>query len=344
MTNTSATPLNSPLKTTPSSTWHHMLIVGCLLVLFGYFGFIRPAQRHTILLQDQCRELKEAVDMLVHERSTVEGSLSLTELLAAQEQSLASAEQTLSRMVELQQRLLAESESLVAATAVLGNIDAVQSDVQRVGVKLRNTLASLDSLTDVADNVDHSGKIAQRAEESLSVIDRVSSQLISSAGKLDQSATLLDSVDSLAIRVENSQSQVQRATERLADQDQKLNAARHNLEGLFAIQHRLAASAEQIQQARESMAQLAELQQNLIRAEPTIHDLQHMVVDVMLLQPAVDRAAQVLRPSLKVNSTVKAEEEASPSSPKVELNKQAEAEHSPAAVFTAMLLNLNWLL
>jgi hypothetical protein len=72
-----------------------------------------------------------------------------------------------------------------------------------------------------------------------------------------------------------------------------------------ALKNTVMSGADHVDDADATLARLHDLQDGLRTATATVGDVQHMIVDVMLLQPAVDRAVAALKPVIELTRTAR---------------------------------------
>jgi hypothetical protein len=75
---------------------------------------------------------------------------------------------------------------------------------------------------------------------------------------------------------------------------------------LARLKEDLIGGAGDVDEAVTTLDRLQEMVAGLTEAKGTLGDIQHMVVDVMLLRPAVDRAVQTLKPVIDFTRTARA--------------------------------------
>jgi hypothetical protein len=94
-------------------------------------------------------------------------------------------------------------------------------------------------------------------------------------------------------------------TERSRDGKTVTGPAEERLRRLVALKSSVVSGADHLDDADAALSRLQDLRDGLRNATTTIGDVQHMIVDVMLLQPAVDRAVAALKPVIELTRTAR---------------------------------------
>lgn len=100
---------------------------------------------------------------------------------------------------------------------------------------------------------------------------------------------------------------------------------------LLVLQDRVLAGGQSLDDAAATLTRLHDLRDGLHDASGTVSGIQHMIVDVMLLQPAVDRAVAALKPVIELTRTARQADPAAMSPrPVVERSESMPVQAAPA--------------
>ena len=287
-------------KPAPGSSFKSIVTLTIALVAVTYFGFIRPAQQHLRALERQCSKLSVAVRQLQGRDSTATQSLRLIELLDAQSDKIAAAEDALDELTAVRNRLVEEADQLASATSALEQIDSVRHDVLSYGKTLARTAGTLDEIAAVARAVETSNDMAREARASLHTLAGLQTELVDGLIFRGQQLSSLES--QLAERGENIQlaeqtlGRIDRLCKQLTNNADTVATAHERLAALLQLKDDVLSQAADLSAAVATLQEIWDLRDGLLQAGGTVDQIQHMVVDVMLMEPAVDRAVQALRP------------------------------------------------
>jgi hypothetical protein len=94
-------------------------------------------------------------------------------------------------------------------------------------------------------------------------------------------------------------------TAALSGQEAATGPAEQRLGRLVALKNGVISGSDAVDDAAAALTRLHDLSDGLRTANSTIGGLQHMIVDVMLLEPAVNRAVQALKPVIELTRTAR---------------------------------------
>jgi hypothetical protein len=315
------------------------LIVGAAVVVaLAYFGFVRPAQLHVALLQHQCDQLTAAVTRLDRRGDAVGRGLHLIDLLDQQNSKIASAETALRELVDLRRRLADESEQIASAVGALDKLEEVRMQVDEQSRTLAEAAGALQQMDQVATSIATTRDVAQEAQGTLQELGQLQTHLVEDlarvSGTFPALKPVVEDIQQLCDRLTDSENQVRRATvvsQRLtALQDQLVDAvptlpqaeqacrqmgslcekleaqtttvvvAQRQLDELSRWKSEVLAQTRDLSGAAAVLTQLWELRDGLLRSSGTLGEIQHLVVDMVLLEPAVQRAMLSLKPVVEM--------------------------------------------
>ncbi|MFM8282990.1 MAG: hypothetical protein ACKOCW_05460, partial [Planctomycetaceae bacterium] len=178
------------------------------------------------------------------------------------------------------------------------------------------------------------------ARDSLAVVDQLHGDLTRGLGRLGEAATVMTDVEGLCGRLVDAGPLVTRAAgvaaegrhleERIVAGESGIAAAREAVGRMETLADAVRDAAEGSERAAERLARLTRVKDDLVgaagsaeeaaatldrletlvaglaEAKGTLGDIQHMVVDVMLLRPAVDRAVETLQPVIEFTKAARA--------------------------------------
>ena len=111
--------------------------------------------------------------------------------------------------------------------------------------------------------------------------------------------------ESLLAAAEENGTRLSRIASDLVAEASVTGPAEERLGRLLALQDRVLDGTDSLDDAAGVLARLHDLRDGLRDAAGTVSGVQHMIVDVMLLQPAVDRAVAALKPVIELTRTAR---------------------------------------
>jgi len=274
------------------------------IAVAAYFGFVRPAQQHMLSLERQCSKLVVAVKKLQSNDESARHGLRLIESLETQAGKLAAAESALDRLADLNRRLVEQANNVTAATTALAKLETVQGDIERHGVALSNTAETLESVSEstaaISTSIAASGDTARKASGSLAMLGEQQVDLAEGIAALSHQLSSLESAvvtrgDSLP-QAEQVLAQVDALFEKLGGEAGNLADAQTHLDQLAGLKQEVLDSAADVPAAAAVLDQVWDLQEGLLQATSTISKARKLTVDMMLLEPVLDRVAKSLQP------------------------------------------------
>ena len=292
---------SSDFSPAPRASSTTVVLTSLAIIAAGYFGFMRPAQRHMQSLERQCNKLVVAVKKLQSQDDTARHGLRLINLLDAQSEKMTSAEQALARFSDLHANLAKQAEEMAQATAALQQIDTLRSEIQDHGQTLANVAAALSDMADLSVTIRASSEVAREAKGSLNSLGDLQSSLAGSIAVLSTQLSALEArvshrSESLP-QAEKTLAQMDQICEQLADDTQNLTAAKQQLRQLAGLKQEVLEQSSDVSAAEVALDQIWDLKDGLVQANGTLARAQKLALDMMLLEPVLDRVAKSLQPA-----------------------------------------------
>lgn len=324
--------------------WKAFVAGGAAVLLTAQLVLIRPAAQQVAALERQVGQLSRTVTELAGTTGSVNTANRLLAQLQIQGSQLGEAEAALDRFRTLGERLVAQTEKVAAAAAAVERIGGVHAGIIATGRALDGVTATLEAADGLVARAEATRRRAEEAREGLLVVERVHGDLTTGLERLVDASPVLADVAGLCDRLAGAGPAVARATEvaveterlgtRIAGQQAGIAAAHgavDRMEGLIdaveaagagtapaaerlaeltRLKEAVVAGAVRVGEAALALERLRELGAGLTEATGTLGDIQHMIVDVMLLRPAVDRAAETILPVIEFTRAARAVEAA----------------------------------
>lgn len=218
--------------------------------------------------------------------------------LAHAKSRLASHSQTLDQVLDavddleiVRQDMKASQQQLNRVGATLANLDAMQGRLTRALERVERAAPALDAVDALCKEVAISETMLAGSQE----------KLAAATGKSYQQASILSNqLTAQANVLANSRRSLQQTVNKQADvlkaSEQTLAASGEQIDALIGLQNQVIAKTADITDAEATLERLIDMQASVQLADATLSDIQHMVVDVMLIQPAAERAVAALKP------------------------------------------------
>lgn len=321
--------------------WKAFVAGGAAVLLTAQLVLIRPAAQQVAALERQVGQLSRTVTELAGTTGSVNTANRLLAQLQIQGSQLGEAEAALDRFRTLGEHLVAQTEQVAAAAAAVERIGGVHAEI--VATARCSTASRRPSRRPTAlSRAETTRRRAEESREGLLVVERVHGDLTRGLERLVDASPVLADVAGLCDRLAGTGPAVARATEvaveterlgtRIAGQQAGITAAHgavDRMEGLIdaveaagagtapaaerlgeltRLKEAVVAGAVRVGEAALALERLRELGAGLTEATGTLGDIQHMIVDVMLLRPAVDRAAETILPVIEFTRAARAVE------------------------------------
>ncbi len=319
------------------------LVAGLGLVVAAYVACILPAQQHLAALERQCSELTRVVQQLQGQQVAAQEGLQLLELLAGQAEAVEAAEDALEGFLTLRTRLVQECQAVATTTTALEQLHAARQLITVHNQGLEQMHQDLQQMADMEATLSVSGDLAAQAANTLNALTRRQRDLtgeITTLGK--QLTTLENAVLSRSGRLPQAEQtlvQMETLCERIAATQDNVTTARQQLVGWERLHAEILSQAAGWEEAKQLLTSLWDLRDAVLRSQEIITATQHMMVEVMLMEPAMERALTALRPFGDVQRTSQREAQQ-----QLPLHRAGAVKQSPwpqvFRVAVAMLTNL----
>ncbi|QDS98004.1 hypothetical protein [Adhaeretor mobilis] len=353
--------------------WWKLLAAVGLTVAIVYFGHMRPADRNLLLLQRQCHELNLAVSQLTRQTVAADGTLGVIESLSVQNARIADAEAKLNAISQRWDAIASKAEAIATRTGDFAELAQAQSRLATHSQTLDGVLDAVDDLEILRRDMKASHQQLTRAGATLANLEALQSRLTRALDRVDRAAPALDAVDSLCEEVALSRSklaaseqtlaeasgksfkqvavlasQLERQSHVLAEAHAGAADSQRGLDALVDLKDQVLTEATDLTEAEATLQRLVDMQTSVQLADETLNDIQHMVVDVMLIQPAAERAVAALKPvveftrmsqRLNPQDRFSSKPEAAEPAEKVTADEQADSAAEQLDIATTIL---NW--
>ncbi|MEQ8837019.1 MAG: hypothetical protein RID07_09475, partial [Lacipirellulaceae bacterium] len=218
--------------------------------------------------------------------------------LAEAKSRLASHSQTLDQVLDavddleiVRQDMKASQQQLNRVGATLANLDALQGRLTRALERVERAAPALDAVDALCKEVAISESMLATSQEKLANATDKSYQ---------QAAVLSNQITAQANVMSKSNRSLQQAVAKqassLSSSERTLAKSSQQIDALLGLQNRVISNTADITDAEATLERLIDMQSSVQLADETLSDIQHMVVDVMLIQPAAERAVAALKP------------------------------------------------
>lgn len=318
------------------------LVLGSIaVVMTAYFGFVRPAQLHMQSLERQCNKLVIAVKKLQSKDDTARHGLRLISLLDAQSEKLDNAERIVGKFASLNSRLVRAADELAKTTAALQLVEQVRTDVDRHGRTLAAAANKLDDMSEISESITASSDIAREANGSLVTMSQLQSELSGSVAHLSQQLAglerQLDARSESLPHAEQALAQIEVLCENLMEQTESISIAQEQLGQLVGLKREVLEQSTNLPAATAALDQMWDLQDGLLQAKQTLDKAQQLAVDMMLLEPVLDRVAKSLQPAAEATRLSKRESAKTPKTRQSMTSAAVTPWSSALNVFVALL-------
>ncbi|MGI9427274.1 MAG: hypothetical protein ACR2NM_01355 [Bythopirellula sp.] len=330
----------------PTTSSSVPFVLGSLVVITAaYIGFVRPTQEHMQSLEQQCNKLVLAVKKLQTKDDTARHGLRLIHLLDQQTEKLAGAERALTRLTRLRDEMIAEANDISEATAALQQLVKVRDEINESSAALTDAATTLSEMATISASITASGEVAREANGSLATLSNQQLDLATSIAKLGHQVMSLESQLQLRIKhlpqAQQSLDQIDELCDQLADESTSIAAAQGQLSELAAIKNEVIDQSDNVPAASAALDQIWDLKDGLLQAKGTLDKAQQLAVDMMLLEPVLDRVANSLQPAADATRISRREAAKAPKTRQTADANSASPWSSAINVFVALLGSAN---
>lgn len=334
------------LQTKASSSVTQILLTSLAMIAVGYLCFVRPAQQQMQILERQCNKLVIAVKKLQAKDETARHGLKLLTLLDQQSEKIADAEQALTRFSKLRERMMLEADEMVGAMAALEQLEDLRSEVAEHYQTLDLASHKLSEMAEVAALITATSDLATKTNGELATLGQQQADISNSVTKLSRQLLTLET--QLNIRsnklpqAEATLTEIDKLCDKLADEKDDVVEARQQLSALANLKQEVIKQAANVPAAEAALDQVWDLEAGLLQANNTLSKAKQLAVDMMLLEPVLDRLANTLKPTAEAARLSRREAVRSPKTRQTAAAVEAEFEaKSPWSnalhVFVALL-------
>lgn len=248
-------------------------------------------------LSDETRQIVSAVGALdqletvrtqvaEHGRRLAKTSNALRQM----EQVAASSAEALQQIDQVATSIHASCDSAQEAQGSLHELDQRQTELAAGLTRVAGTFPALEPVVEdvqeLCDQLADSDDQVSRAMEVNQRFGALQGQLAHAADTLPQAEQACQQMGSLC--------------EKLGDQSDSVVSAQRQLAGLCRLKADLLSQNQDLPDAAAMLTQLGELRDGLLHSSGTLGEIQHLVVDMVLLEPAVKRAMLSLKPVVEM--------------------------------------------
>ena len=325
----------------PSTTYAPLVLVVLALAAGAYFGFVRPAQEHMQSLERQCSKLVIAVKKLQGKDDTARHGLRLINLLGAQSEKLASAEKALEQFSLLHERMLQETESMTRVVGALQQLEVVRREVVGHGETLTSTANTLSDMAEVSASIAASTDVARQANGSLEMLGKQQTELANNIANVSQQISVMeqklsDRTESLP-QAEQTLVQIDRLCQQLSDEAASVSTAQRQLGKLAQLKLDVIEQSANVTAAEAALDQIWDLKDGLLQAKNTLDKTRSLAIDMMLLEPVLDRLSETLKPTTEATRLSRREEAKAPKTHQSVTSNPPSPWSSAINVFVALL-------
>ncbi len=273
---------------------------------FGYFGCVKPMNDEVRAMRLSMSCLQNRVAKLVREADTAGEGAGLLVRLGEQRAAAAEATAALEEIEALNRRLAGQTRQI----ALLANAEDLATQTQhRISEHQQLLGAAEKALRDASAMQRRLASAERQITQAASAAGRMRdlcSQMVASQSMIDQAhaagedmAVVQERLILAARRTPDAGRAIDGFTqlsERLAATEADTPAALERVAQLQSLQSQLVATQDRAGEAAEALEVLSDLRDDLINAEGQFKNLREVVLEVVLMRPAVDRAVATLGP------------------------------------------------
>jgi len=186
--------------------------------------------------------------------------------------------------------LRATHEVAQEAQGALRELDQLQTQLAGGLAKVTDTFPSLEPVVEdvqgLCQQLADSGEMVERATEASQRMIAIQGQLAHASETLPKAEQACNQLDALCLK--------------LGKQADTVEIADRQLAALSRLKSELLDQARNLPEAAAVLAKVWDLRDGLLRSSGTLGEIQHLVVDMMLLEPAVKQAMLSLQPIVEI--------------------------------------------
>lgn len=275
-------------------------------VAFGYFGCVKPMTEELRATRISVACLQNRVAKLMREADAAQPGVGLMARLAEQRDHAAQAAAALNEIEAVNRRLAERTRQI----AMLANSEDVARRTLKQVARGRELLgAAQQALADSQDSQQRLVHAHQDLAAAATAADRMRAlcdRLASSRAMVEEAHAAQDDLARLSESLVIASRDLPAATKsvegwatlsrRIATGAGATDAAVKRVAGLEALETRLVAANDCSAEAAQSLETLSDLQADAVAAGGALRNLREVMLEVVLMQPALDRAVATLGP------------------------------------------------
>lgn len=289
-----------------SASTNTLVLLLMFVVGVGYVGCVQPMAEQLASMRRSVVCLENRLAKLVQEADAAGEGAGLLAALADQRADAQAAAKALAEIEAVNRRIATRTRQL----ALLANAeDQMTSVEERVSEQLELLGAAEHALRSAADlhrELAASKLQIEDATETAIRMGQVCEDLASAGGLADEAHTASEDLVALQHRVlcaadgtppaEAALARVEKLSKDLAATTAAAPDANQRLAGLVQLKEKLVAESHNLGEANDTLDQLADLRAEFAAAGAEFRSMREMVLKMVLMQPAVDRAVAALEP------------------------------------------------
>jgi hypothetical protein len=241
-------------------------------------------------------------------RSTLDEMSRVSELARNAASQTASARRAIDSLAELKTQTLASGERVAQAKKVADSWTAIQRQLVSAAPELERAHQVVGAWTGIQQQLVSAASEVTTAEHVSEAWKSIQQHLVGAAPELDRAREVGQGLAALKdeILCGNDARQIEEAgvalTElsairaRLQQESQQVAPARASLDGLVTLKDNLLARTADLADAVETLETLGDLEHQLVDSVQSFDRVRRWLVEVVLFEPAVERAVTILKP------------------------------------------------
>jgi hypothetical protein len=200
------------------------------------------------------------------------------------------------------------------AGETLGELTQLNERLRTEATQVASASQALDAIAQLAARMLMSGEQAERAKEVADIWSSIQQRLMGSSAGVEQARATGRQLVMLKdeILCGNGEEQLNEADEalsglvvlreRLQAETSRVPEAKSSLDGLVALKDQILVRTADLADAVETLETLGDLKQQLVETVQSFDQVRHWLVETVLVEPAVERAASMLKPLAELNN------------------------------------------
>jgi DNA repair exonuclease SbcCD ATPase subunit len=320
--------VNAPTPRLPG--WCIFALGSLMAFLFLYVGVARPLTQELASMRVRFDSVEHAVSKLASHRGNVAKATQLVAMLAEQGRQSAAASKSMQDIRSLYRQVEAEAREARRLNSSLGNIRQLYAQLDADVDRAELATESLDTIRQLCSQIDVEADKAEWASEALAKVREVNDAVLENADEVAEAADALAAMERLHERLSqswNTTYEARRATDdlialeqdliahgadaepaqaaldslvsirqQLDDQGHGVFTAQQRMEGLLILKDTVVKQTDDIADAIETLELTSDLQNQVHEAVDSFQRLRSWMIEVVALDPMLDRAMATLQP------------------------------------------------